>query len=76
MERDHRQLEHASHPTSTAIEDKSTIATNSWVEYDVTSFVTGTGTYSFRLATTSTDGVDIYSRENATLRPELVVTLR
>ena len=63
-------------PTSTAIDDKGAIATNSWVEYDVTSFVTGTGTYSFRLATTSTDGVDIYSRENATLRPELVVTLR
>jgi hypothetical protein len=63
-------------PTSTAIQDKSTIATNSWVEYDVTPFVTGTGTYSFRLATTSTDGVDLYSRENATLRPELVVALR
>ena len=51
-------------------------ATNSWVEYDVTSFVTGNGTYSFRLATTSTTAVDFYTRETATLRPELVVTLR
>jgi fibronectin type 3 domain-containing protein len=63
-------------PTSAALQDKATIAANSWVEYDVTSIITGNGTYSFRLATTSTDGVDIYSRENATLRPELVVTLR
>jgi hypothetical protein len=61
-------------PTSSATDKKGTIATNSWVEYDVTPFVTGNGTYSFRLATTSTDGVDFYSRENATLRPELVVT--
>ena len=49
---------------------------NTWVEYDVTSFVTGNGTYSFSLATTSNDGIDFYNRENATLRPELVVNLR
>ena len=49
---------------------------NTWVEYDVTPFVTGNGTYSFSLATTSNDGIDFYNRENATLRPELVVTLR
>jgi fibronectin type 3 domain-containing protein len=60
--------------TSSATDKKGSISTNSWVEYDVTPLVTGNGTYSFRLATTSTDGVDFYSRENATLRPELVVT--
>ena len=48
---------------------------NTWVEYDVTPFVTGNGTYSFTLATTSNDGIDFYNREAATLRPELVVTL-
>ena len=37
--------------TSAATDDKGAIAANSWVEYDVTSFVTGNGTYSFRLAT-------------------------
>ncbi len=63
--------------TSGATDDKGAIATNSWVEYDVSSFVTGNGTYSFRLATTSTDGVDIRSREHtdATQRPELELTL-
>ena len=63
--------------TSAATDDKGSIASNSWVEYDVSPFVTGNGTYSFRLATTSSDGVDIYSREHtdSTLRPELVLTL-
>ena len=60
--------------TSALTQDKGAIATNSWVEYDVLQFVTGNGTYSFGLAGTSTDGTDIYSREAATLRPELVVT--
>ena len=36
--------------------------------------MTGNGTFSFDLAGTSTDGADFYSREAATLRPELVVT--
>jgi chitodextrinase len=60
-------------PSSTARDDKAAIATNSWVEYDVTPFVTGNGTYSFLLATNSTDGIDMYSREATSLRPELVV---
>jgi hypothetical protein len=55
------------------IADKGSIPANSWVEFDVTSLVPGNGTYSFVLATTSSDGVDLYSREASTLRPELVV---
>jgi chitodextrinase len=63
--------------TSPATDDKAAIATNSWVEYNVSSFVTGNGTYGFRLATASTDGVDFRSREHtdATLRPELVLSV-
>ena len=61
--------------TSAATDDKGAIPVNTWVEYDVTPFVTGNGTYSFNLATTSNDGIDFYNREAATLRPELVVTL-
>ena len=63
-------------PTSAATDDKGAIASNSWVEYDVTPFVTGNGTYSFRLATSSSDGVVFSQREASTFRPELVVTLR
>jgi hypothetical protein len=62
--------------TSGAIEDKAAISSGSWVEYNVALVVTGNGTYSFRLAQTSTDGVDFRSREysDSTLRPQLVVT--
>jgi hypothetical protein len=62
--------------TSGATDDKGGIPVNTWVEYDVTPFVTGNGTFSFTVATTSNDGVDFNSREAATLRPELVVTAR
>jgi chitodextrinase len=61
-------------PTSAARDDKGAIAVNTWVEYDVTPFVTGNGTVSFRLAGTSSDGVDFHAREAAANRPELVVT--
>jgi hypothetical protein len=64
-------------PTSAATDDKGTIAGNSWVEYDVTPFVTGNGSYGFRLAGTSSDGVDFYSREApaGSPRPQLVLTV-
>ncbi len=51
--------------TSAPTDDKGAIANNAWVEYDVTQFVSGNGTYSFGLATTSSDGANMYSRENA-----------
>jgi hypothetical protein len=60
--------------TSGAVDDKGAIAANSWAEWDVSGLVTGPGTYSFTLAGESTDGVDMYSREAADLRPQLVVT--
>src|SRR6185436_14811927 len=47
---------------------------NTWVEYDVTSLVNGSGTYSFDIATDSTDGVYFSQREASTFRPELVIT--
>ena len=61
--------------TSGATDDKGAIPVNTWVEYDVKPFMSGNGTYSFTLATTSADGVDFNAREAATLGPELVVTL-
>jgi hypothetical protein len=44
------------------------------VEFDVTPFVGGNGTFSFNLATTSSDGIDFRSRESTSLRPELVLS--
>jgi chitodextrinase len=53
--------------------DKGRIASGTWVEYDVTSAVTGAGTYSFVLVPSSSDGVNFDSRERAR-PPELVIT--
>ena len=60
--------------TSAATDDKGAIAANTWVEYNVTPFVTGNGTYSFTIAQTSSDGVDFRAREYTANRPELVLT--
>jgi hypothetical protein len=57
----------------TGVDDKASISSGAYVEWDVTSLVTGNATYSFVLAGTSSDGIDFQSRE-ATNRPQLVVT--
>ena len=59
--------------TSGAIDDKGALGTNTWVEYNVTPFITGNGTYSFVLATDTTDRLDLSSSEGSPA-PELVVT--
>ena len=59
--------------TSAAIDNKGVINTNSWVEYDVTSLVTGNGTFSFVLAGDSNDAVAFSSRQGSQ-PPQLVVT--
>jgi chitodextrinase len=61
--------------TGAALGDKGAVAAGTWTEYDVTPLVTGDGARTFVLATTSTDGIDMSSREasNASQRPQLVV---
>lgn len=58
--------------TTTPIEDKTTVPTNSWMEFNVTPVVSGNGTYTFVLATDNTDGINAYSKEG-TPKPELVL---
>jgi chitodextrinase len=59
--------------TGSGVDDKASISSGAWVDFNVTSLVAGDGTYNFVLAGTSTDGVDLSSRE-ATNKPQLVVT--
>jgi acid phosphatase type 7 len=47
---------------------------NRWYEVNVTSLITGDGTYSLRISTTAINGVDYSSREGAN-SPQLVITL-
>ena len=56
---------------SGAVDNKGAFGTNTWVEYDVTSLVSGDGTYTFALVADSTDGVMFSSREG-TAPPQLV----
>ena len=57
-----------------AIDDKAAVTTNSWVEYNVTSLITGNGTFSVVFAGISKNGTDFNSREATTNRPELIIT--
>lgn len=59
--------------TSGAVDNKGVINPNSWVEYDVTSLVTGNGTFSFVLAGDSNDAVTFSSRQGVQ-PPQLVLT--
>ena len=61
--------------TSGAVDNLVKIGTYAWAEYDVTSLVTGDGTFSFVLVPDSQDGVRFSSRQGAR-SPELVITLR
>jgi hypothetical protein len=58
------------------IDDRGRIKQNTWVDYDVTKFVQGNGTYNFALYTVSNDGVYFRSRESKSNGPELVVTFK
>ncbi|ANZ38858.1 alkaline phosphatase [Lentzea guizhouensis] len=51
------------------------VVRNAWYEVDVTSYVTGNGTFSIGVTSSSTDGADYDSRESgATTAPRLVIT--
>jgi len=59
---------------SGAVDNKGSISTNTWVEYNVTSLIVGNGTFSFVLAADSTDGVTFSSRQGSQA-PQLVIML-
>jgi hypothetical protein len=61
--------------TTAALEDKGAIAANTWLEYNLNGAgITGNGTYAFVVATSSSDGTDLYSRQATSFPPELIVT--
>jgi hypothetical protein len=60
--------------TSDALDNKGSLGTNSWVEYDVTSLITGSGTFSFVLVADSSDGV-VFSSRQGEQTPQLMLTL-
>lgn len=64
----------AGRPARTSVvADMGSVSSGRWIEIDVTSAVTGAGTYAFTLVPDSTDGVDFTSSEGSSNQPELVV---
>jgi acid phosphatase type 7 len=59
-------------PTGSVADNKGQLGTNNWVDYDVTSLVTGDGKFSFVLVADSSDGVVFSSREGVQ-PPQLVL---
>ena len=61
----------------TPIASLGDVTTNTWYEVDLTSIVTGDGTYSFRITSTSSNGADYTSKEGtAGFGPQLVAALQ
>ncbi|MFI8104532.1 DNRLRE domain-containing protein [Streptomyces sp. NPDC086023] len=50
-----------------------TVARNTWYEVDVTSYVTGNGTFGIGVTSSSSNGADYDSRETGTTAPQLVI---
>lgn len=51
------------------------VNSGSWVDVDVTEFITGDGTYSLRVTSASDNGVDYSAREEAAYASQLLVTV-
>jgi 3-phytase len=62
--------------TGAVVADRGAISAGVFADYDVTAAVRGNGTYTFNLASSSTDGSTFRSREDSssTRRPQLVLT--
>ena len=58
----------------TLLASLGSVSPNNWYEADLTSFITGDGTYSLRITSTSSDGADYFSKEGAN-SPQLVITV-
>jgi hypothetical protein len=52
------------------------VSKDNWYEIDVTSFILGDGTFSFRMSTTDSNGADYVSKEgNTALSPQLIISV-
>lgn len=60
---------------STTITSVGATTVNTWVDIDLTSLIKADGTYGIRVSNTSTDGAAYNSKEAATNKPQLIVTL-
>ena len=64
--------------TSEPIASLGPVSEDTWAEVNinVSTFVTGDGTYSFRITSDSTNGADYSSREDEGRQPQLIITVQ
>jgi len=64
-------------PSGGLLDDVGAISAAGWVEWDVTQAITGAGSFSFLLASTTADAAKFEARESAEIQrlPELVITM-
>jgi acid phosphatase type 7 len=63
-------------PMGSVLKTSSSIATGTWITFDITSsgYITGNGTYSFGLTDPSATALSLASRESGANAPQLVIT--
>lgn len=62
-------------PMGSTLATITPITTGTWVTYNVTSYVTGQGTFSFGLSTSGATAISLASRESGAHAPQLIVDL-
>jgi len=74
---DENTINYANAPTiGGLLASSGSIISGSWVEFDVTSFVTGEGAFSFSITDPSTPAVRMSSRESNSNTPQLILDLQ
>jgi acid phosphatase type 7 len=51
------------------------VVTGTWITFDVTSYITGAGTFSFGLTTSGATQINLASRESGAHSPQLMITM-
>jgi hypothetical protein len=62
-------------PVGGVLGSSGAITSGTWTSVDVTSFITGSGTFNLALTTSSTSPIDLVSREGGATAPKLVVEI-
>jgi hypothetical protein len=60
---------------TTLLASLGSVSVSNWYEVDLTSLITGDGTYSLRIVSTSSDGADYSSKEGSN-PPQLVIQIK
>jgi hypothetical protein len=62
-------------PLGTALGSSGAFGAGVWIEIDVTSYITGNGTYNLGLLTPSSTAVSLASRQSGANAPQLIVEM-